>query len=243
MKIKTSILTFVVILFLTGCKNDSSENYKPEYITKYKLTIPEPSDLAMDIDGKALWTVSDSNSTVYKISFDGTVLKSFKIEGLNLEGITQIDNNKLAVILERERTVVIIDTNGAELNRIKIKKDGEPNLGFEGITFNSANKHLYLINEKDPGLLIELDENYNVINEIELNFAEDYSGINYDSEKNGFLIISDESCLYAECDINGKMLNSFSFKFTQIEGVAVDKINKLIYLVSDPLEELYVLKY
>ena len=219
------------------------EEFKPEFVTNYKVNVREPSDLALSFDGNSLWTVSDSNSTVYKISFDGKIKTSFKVDGYDLEGITQINDSTLAVILERDRTVVIVDTNGIEHNRIKINKNGELNLGFEGITYNPNNKHLYIVNEKEPGQLIELDDNYKIVKETDLTFAKDYSGINYNKADNGFWIISDESSLLAQCDINGNVINRFSYKLRQIEGVAVDQKNRIIYLVSDLDEELYVFKY
>lgn len=243
MNIKSVAAVILISLLILNCNETDQTEFSPEFVTNYKLSLPEPSDLALSIDGKSLWTVSDSISAVYKISFDGHILKQIAVDGYDLEGVTQINDTTLAVILERDRTIVIVDTNGVELNRVKINKSGELNLGFEGITYNSDNKHLYIVNEKEPGELIEIDENYDIVKETILTFAKDYSGINYNKDENGFWIISDESSMLAKCDINGNVINSFSFKLRQIEGVAVDKKNKLIYLVSDPEEEMYIYKY
>ena len=235
------IIFLQLIIYLTSCSNEKvPKEISPKFETKYELDIPEPSDLALSYDGNSLWTVSDDNSTVYQISFEGKIIKSFEVDGLDLEGITPIDKNTLAVVLERDRTIVFIDLDGNELNRVKIDLDGEPNSGFEGITFNTKNKHLYIVNEKEPGLLIELNSDYEILNKVELTFAKDYSGIIYNNDKDRFWIISDESSLIAECDINGNMLQSFVLELPQVEGVAIDKRKGKLYIVSDNTEQLYI---
>lgn len=236
-------LSIGLIIILFGCSNENKEKFAPELIHKIKLDLPEPSGLALSYNGEYLWTVSDSNSTVYQISFEGKIQRSFTVNGGDLEGITQINDSTLAVVLERERAILIIDTNGNELNRIEIIKEGDLNSGFEGITYNPGSNHFYILNEKDPGLLIELDGAYNIIKETQLKFAKDFSGINYDSEKNILWIISDESSLIAKCDLNGNLIEKTELKLHQIEGVAIDNKNKKLYIISDIKEELYVFKF
>ena len=75
-------------------------------------------DLTYEEDG--FWTVSDETSTIYKLDGDGNVVRTLKIEGIDFEGITVIDDSTLAIVLERERELVVLDTSGNEINSNKI---------------------------------------------------------------------------------------------------------------------------
>ncbi|MCK7519097.1 MAG: SdiA-regulated domain-containing protein [Ignavibacteriales bacterium] len=92
-----------------------------------KIPVTEPSGLDLTFDEKGFWIVSDQNSKVYLIDSWGRVVKSFKVDGEDLEGITVIDDSTLAVVLERTREVVILDTSGLELKRRKLNLKGELN--------------------------------------------------------------------------------------------------------------------
>lgn len=84
--------------------------------------------------------MSDQNSKVYLIDSWGREVKSFKVDGEDLEGITVIDERTLAVVLEKTREVVILDTSGLELKRRKLNLKGELNSGLEGITYDPKEK-------------------------------------------------------------------------------------------------------
>ena len=101
-------------------------------------------------DEKGFWIVSDENSKVYLIDSWGKEIKSFKVNGNDLEGITVVDDSTLAVVLERSREVVILDTSGKELKRTSLDLEGELNSGLEGITYDPKEKKFYLLNEKKP---------------------------------------------------------------------------------------------
>ena len=90
------------------------------------------------------------------------------------------------------------------------------------------------------GVTIELNENQVSINEYNLSFANDYSGIFYDSYIDKLWIISDESSTVTKCELNGKPIKSFHLSINQAEGIVVDSKNNRLYAVSDPSEKLYV---
>ena len=46
--------------------------------------------------------------------------------------------------------------------------------------------------------------------------------------------------MIAKCSIDGGVLEKYKVRIDQIEGVAVDEVNKKIYIVSDKEEKLYV---
>lgn len=252
MKISAKFLSLIIIVFLlASCKSEKKpveitpENISLKKVNEFEIDVPEPSDLALGFDGHSIWTVSDENSTVYLLDFDGKVKKKFSVKGNDLEGITVINENKIAVILERTREAVILTTDGKEILRHKFDLKGKPNSGLEGITYDPDNQIFYLLNEKSPGLLLKCDMDFNILSRHELKFAKDYSAIYYDRELNDLWILSDESVGIYICDTAGTVKQNFKLEIPQMEGLAVDKINNRVYIVSDNTEKIYVfdLKY
>ena len=206
----------------------------------YSLDIPEPSGLAFTIDGKNLWTVSDKTNKVYKISLTGKILKTLSYHGNDLEGVTQNPLDSTIWIAEESKAEIVqLDSNGVELRREHPPVDGG-NSSLEGITINTQNNHLFLVKEKNPLVLIELDNSLEIIKYKRVNFAEDLSGIFYDGQNQNLWITSDQSKKVFKTDLEGKVLQEFSVEVDKVEGIVVDVGNNLIYLVSDETERLYI---
>jgi uncharacterized protein YjiK len=206
------------------------------------IDVPEPSGLALSYDGRYFWSVGDSDSKVHKLDLNGKIIKSFKVNGEDLEGVTVIDSIYLAVILERTREIVIIDTSGKEVKRKKFDLKGKLNEGLEGLCFNVNTKDFYLLNEKQPGLLIKTDSSFNEIFRKDLNLAKDYSDIFFSNDDNTLWILSDESKKIIQTDLDGNKIKEYRIKVEQPEGLVVDHKNKKIFIVSDKKEELYEFK-
>jgi uncharacterized protein YjiK len=206
------------------------------------INVPEPSGLALSYDGRYFWSVGDSDSKVHKLDLNGKIIKSFKVNGEDLEGVTVIDSIYLAVILERTREIVIIDTSGKEVKRKKFDLKGKLNEGLEGLCFNVNMKDFYLLNEKQTGLLIKTDSSFNEIFRKDLNLAKDYSDIFFSNDDNTLWILSDESKKIIQTDLDGNKIKEYRIKVEQPEGLVVDHKNKKIFIVSDKKEELYEFK-
>lgn len=237
---KLSILVLMLVL-LTACnpsENESNKNDKVIFLKSIALKVPEPSGLAFD--NGFLWTVSDENKTVYKIDTLGNIISSFTVNGEDLEGVTVVSDSSLAVILERTREVVLITKNGKELNRYSVNLTGELNLGLEGISYNPANTHFYILNEKNNRLILELDKDLNELNRKELTFSNDLSGICYDSNRDAFWIVSDESQSVSNCNYKFEVVDDFKVNIPQMEGVAFDPNSNRLFIVSDRAESLYI---
>lgn len=235
----------VVLISANSCKeSESTENRKLgfESVRTIKLNLPDPSGIDLSFNNDGFWTVSDKNSTVYRLDKDGNTLRSFKVKGDDLEGITVVNKNKIAVVLERSREIILLDTLGKELTRRKLNLKGDLNSGLEGITFDSINKRFFVLNEKSPGLLIELDEHLNEIKRTALNLAKDYSGIFYEEKENVLWIISDESQRILITDVSGNLIEEYKTKIIQAEGITLDYENSKLYIVSDVNRELYEYK-
>ncbi|MGB5287023.1 MAG: SdiA-regulated domain-containing protein [Ignavibacteriaceae bacterium] len=241
---KTTIFFAFFILILTlGCKKDKEDNSVKnlQFSIAETIPVPEPSGLDLTYDETGFWVVSDENSTVYLLDSWGKEVKRFKVSGNDLEGITVIDESRLAVVLERTREVVVLDTSGTELKRAKLELSGELNSGLEGITYDPEQKKIYLVNEKDPILLLTLDENLAEISRDTLNFLKDASGIYFDSADNKLWILSDENQMIFKTNLSGnEIYEKYMIKVEQPEGITFNKNGTRLYIVSDIQGSLYV---
>ena len=241
---KISILTvFFILTLIIGCKTYKKANgvKNLQFSVAEGIPVPEPSGLDLNYDETGFWVVSDENSTVYLIDSWGKEVKRFKVDGDDLEGITVIDTTRLAVVLERNREVVILDTSGTELKRTKLELNGELNSGLEGITYDPEQKKFYVINEKDPILLITLDENLTEINRDTLSFSKDASGIYFNSADNILWILSDESQMIYKTNLSGsEVYEKYRINVKQPEGITVKKDGTKLYIISDINGSLYV---
>jgi len=116
------------------------------------------------------------------------------------------------------------------------------NEGLEGICLNVNTKDFYLLNEKQPGLLIKTDSSFSEIFRKDLKLAKDYSDIFFSNHDNTLWILSDESKKIIQTDLNGNRMKEYRIKVEQPEGLVVDFKNKKIFIVSDKKEELYEFK-
>jgi len=238
------ILSFFLIL---GCADKKPTEIEPppteepklELISSVNLQVDEPSGLCFSIGKTFLWTVSDHTRKVYKVDFSGNVIETLSYTGNDLEGIA-IDPSDSTIWVAEEylSQIVQLDSLGNELNRITIT-GAAGNNGLEGITINTTNHHFFLLKEQDPGVLIELDETYNLLNYKRIYFAFDYSGIFYESHNQHLWIVSDQNKNVYKCDLSGSVLTEFPIEVIKAEGIAVDIENDLVYIVSDSHEKLY----
>jgi len=245
------ILKFLVVCFtflqIWNCSEKSPTDSDPivdnvprlELVSTVNIQVDEPSGLCFSIDKSFLWTVSDHTRKVYKVDYDGTVIETLSYTGNDLEGVA-IDpaDSTIWVAEEYLSQIVQMDTLGNELNRVTIT-GAAGNSGLEGITINTSTNHFFLLKERNPGVLIELDQNFNLLQYKRINFAFDYSGIFYESQNNHLWIVSDQKEKVYKCDLTGSVLSEYSIDVPQPEGIAVDIENSLVYIVSDSHEKLY----
>ena len=239
------ILFSISILLIISCIKDN--NTEPlstdiEFIEKFSINVEEPSGLAIDAEKNVLYTVSDNTNNVYKITKQGIVLQEYQINADDLEGICMFGSN---LLLANERAKQLISYNilsqSSTVYSIDYNNTSE-NSGFEGVTYNDKQKIIYVLNEKKPGELLELDLNFVVKKKTQLSFANDYSGIFYDSQNDLLWIVSDESSTINKCYTNGDLIKSYKINIDKCEGIAIDFETGYIYLVSDSDAELYIYK-
>lgn len=238
-------ITAIFIMVAVGC--DISEkgtvvntDERLTLIHVYDLDVPEPSGLALNANKSALYVVSDpDDNKVRKISLTGQVLETLSYNGDDIEGITVDSDESLWIVEERLREIVHLDQNGIEINRVSVNFQGDENTGFEGITIGHSG-NVFVLNEKNPGLILEINASALILNETEPGTALDYSGICYVPEIETFFIVSDESKRLLVFNNELEQTNVLAFAIEKAEGVDYDPLLNRLYIVSDKEEKLYV---
>jgi uncharacterized protein YjiK len=231
-------------LLVSGATRAADATFKTLHlVATHPLTISEPSDLTLDETGKILWTVTNKPAKVYQLDLEGNVTRTLNYGGQDLEGIVYDPASRsLYVTEERLREIVHLNLDGDVLDRTTVDLPGKPNHGPEGITLDDRGR-MFLVNEKQPGLFLELDKTHQISKRVPLSFAGDYSAITWDKKKGCFWIASDESqSLFLWSSTKG-VLGQFPLGFAKAEGVAVDEVTRTVYVVSDLENKLYVYRF
>ena len=235
---------FIFLLWGQSCSlSDSAADPQSSGLKltgEYTLSIPEPSGLTFHYNYSQLWTVSDNTNHIYAISLDGTVLQELRYEGNDLEGIVfDSAGNSLWVAEEQLREVVQVGLDGKELSRHSIDLPGSGNSGLEGICLDTSNT-FYVLNEKNPRLWAKLKADFSTLVQKPIDEVEDLSGITYDTKRQMFWIVSDQSQLLFLWNAEQGVVKSYDLPYEKAEGVAHDPLLDRIYIVSDKTGKLYV---
>ena len=230
---------------MTSCNDDEivkiiSEDTLELFAT-YKIDVLEPSGLTINETGTILYTVSDNTGSIYKLSTEGAILKTYNINGDDLEGVSIYKENKLLLAEERTKQIVEYDLGSGSILRHSISYENkDDNSGIEGVAFKENDGSTFILNEKNPGKLFRLRADFSIIVEYDLNFASDYSGIFYDISTNNLWILSDQNKTLNRCTLQGVLIEKYPIAVKQAEGVAIT--NDKVYIVSDAEAKLYVYK-
>jgi len=237
------LFTLSFTFLQVSCRKKNSEDYQLlNLISQYPVDIPGISDLSKFKNGNEFLTVSDTLGKVYVISFTGDVLRTLNYAGDDLEGVTYVPiDSTIFVVEEKNKEIVKLDTNGNEILRFPFEVNNIfKKHGPEGISFNPANEHLYVVNEKFPSLLIEMTISGEVVDSNELTFAIDYSAVYYDPLDSSLWILSEESQILAKCDLSGNLVKKYRTGINKGEGLVVDSEHARIYIISEQISVVYV---
>ncbi len=240
-----TILLILISIIAGACNTADTKKDAFDLVNSYKISVPEPSGLSFAADNKSLYTVSDRTNKIYRISLEGKLIEEINCTAEDLEGIV-FDNSGTNIWLadERKRRLINVDLQGKTLKTFDLKIDSKKkNSGIEGLTINKNTGYLLCLNEKKPGLLIKVDKTGNIAETHKLDFAKDYSGVFHDAHTNKLWIVSDKSMTITRFDANGKIEHTYQTDIESMEGIVVDSQKRLIYVVSDELERLFIFKY
>lgn len=237
------IIIIIILNIFVCCKNETvNDKNTLTFVESIYLKLNEPSGLTYNNEKNSLYVVTDNpKSKIYTIDFAGKVLDSLNFRGDDLEAITyNIGDSTLWVSEETLMQLVHLDTEGNELNRFDI--DFLPynfyDLRIEGLCINTANNYLVLLNEKNPGAVIELDLNdLNVKNIYYLDFASDYSAIDYIEDKECYIILSDEDKKLFFWNTNNEINYEYDLGYSKAEGIV--KYLDLLFITTENGNRLF----
>ena len=209
-------------------------------VSRHSLNVHEPSGLALDASRESLWTAGNQAQRVYRLDLDGQVMGVLRYEGEDIEGVASDPfDGSLWIVEEASREVVHLDATGRELSRRELDLTGAPNSGLEGICLDTDGI-VYVVNEKSPPLFVQLGPDLSISHQHQIEFAADCSGLDYDSRRNAFWVLSDESRKLFLWSPELGLLGEYPLAFSKGEGVAADTVNDLVYIVSEAEDALYV---
>lgn len=236
------VIPLVGLLGLSvACTDDGEISYDNdafEVLNVYSISVQEPSGLAINPSTNTLFTISDNANNVYELSLTGEIVNEYSFTGDDLEGISMFVNNKILMAEERTKEIIEFDLSTEVFTKHEIDYDNNAeNSGIEGVTYNPNNNRIYSLNEKNPGLLLTLNTNFQVESQTNLDFASDYSGICYDSNLDMLWIVSDQSKTLNKCSLTGDLIKKYDISIEKAEGIAVT--SNRIYIISDAENKLY----
>jgi len=221
------------------------------------------SALTYDPDRKTLFSVTNKHQRLVELSLDGRLLRSVELVGFkDPEAVEYIEPNVYVIADERRQQLVrveldentrSVDASTAQKLSLGIGSNG--NKGFEGLGYDTAGKRLFVAKERDPVRIYEIrgfpygtapeSISVHVLEDRKRDarlFVRDLSSLDYDRESGHLLVLSDESRMILELDVEGRPISSLSLRagqnglarsVPQAEGLAMDGEGAL-YLVSEP---------
>ncbi|MBS3767499.1 MAG: SdiA-regulated domain-containing protein, partial [Candidatus Cloacimonetes bacterium] len=160
----------------------------------------------------------------------------------DLEGIAyDFISNSLWIVEEENRNLINISMEGNLITRYDQIISGQDNSGLEGICITPSG-NFFIIKEKNPSLFIELNSNFSSEESIEMNIADDLSGMCYDRERQSFWLVSDKSKkLFLWNKTEGIKFES-NLTYDKFEGIYYIEQENNIYIVNDEKNKLYYYK-
>lgn len=245
--VRKTIILLSGFLFLLSCvevHKDPVEYESLILLQVFDLDIEGPSGLSKSYLPDHFYTVCDKTGNVYLINNKGEIFQTIELGGDDLEGVEFVEENlSVYVVEERLRMVIRLTPGGSVLDTFHLDIPVQNlNDGPEGIAYNPDKKHFYIVNEKNPAMLFVFDTLFQMINEYPLNFAKDYSSVDYEPVNNHLWILSEESKLLARCNLKGEPEKIYQTNVPDGEGLVVDVENKLIYIVCDDTSRLFIFR-
>ncbi|MCX6122877.1 MAG: SdiA-regulated domain-containing protein [Ignavibacteriales bacterium] len=206
-----------------------------------EITLPfaEPSGIAFSETLQKMWVVSGGDQHVYMLDTAGKVERKLLYTGIDLEGIAfDVTDSTLWIVDEYTKEIVHLDLNGNVLFRKAESYSSKSNKGPEGITIGKDHI-IYIINERDPSVLFELDSTYAIAQSYPLNFALDYSDVSYDQLTDTFWILSDETNAFFSWSKQHGVIIKYLLPNAKNEGIAFDRARNIFYIVNNDTAKLY----
>ena len=221
------------------------------------------SALTYDPIRKSLFTVTNKQAELVELSLDGKLLRRIPLIGFgDAEAVEFIGADTYVITDERQQRLIKVHVNedtrfldAAQAEQLTLGIGLNGNKGFEGLAYDSVGKRLFVAKERDPMVIYEVrgfpqtnpQQPYathvvtNPRRDARL-FVRDLSSLQFDERSGHLLVLSDESRLVLELNVEGRPISSLSLNkgqhglrksVPQAEGIAMDD-EGTVYLVSEP---------
>lgn len=208
---------------------------KITYEKSVNIPVLEPSDIASSSDGK-YYAVSD-NGYLAELDENMNLLRKSDFIGLDFEGV-YCDEKYVYIMDESLRKITVLDKQNLKPVRSNtIVYSGGRNQGFESLTYNPITKRFITITEKNPTMIVELDENFVKLNEVPLKIARDISSATYHDGKLYVLSDEDETVFCLNPD-NYSVIGKWKINILNPEGITFNKDGKMV-ICSDDMHHAY----
>ena len=241
----------------------------------------EPSGLAFVAGSGALWSVSDNTPAAFRLEIGGDLNgPALDIPGLeDPEGVAwDATGGRLLILSEKAASVFVLSIDPAgpttevallDMDNAQILVDalgGDPGgLSPEGITLDPQTGQVYVVNERNPRILIEISSDLRTILNVEQlldtrgfwsagvsDWHLDVSGLSYDHRRDGLWIASDVGkCVYF-LPLNGSLASKIDLAWTDggevrrvdnAEGLSLNAVGNRLFVVSDDGKHSRVFTY
>lgn len=217
---------------------DKADGHPPrlEYLDRAGLAVEEPSDL-VQVDGH-LYTVSDSHSKIYEVQPDGDTNVYLDIDANDLEALGyEAARGEFLVADESSAKIWSIDDHGKRHDAIEVADAADGNSGIEGLTV-TPDGHTFVVKEKDPVEIFELDGSGAVIGHVTPEFANDLSAITYNGLDHHLYVLSDQDqAVFRLRPTTLEPDRAWRLPVDKPEGLAFD--GSTLYVVSDSEARIY----
>ncbi|CAG1003870.1 putative protein YjiK [Methylophilaceae bacterium] len=240
------------------------DNYRVKIEAKPITGIEDDaSGLTYNLETNTLFSVLNGTPLVIELDLEGNLLRKIHIDGIrDMEGITHVDGNRYVVADEYDQRLILIeidkDTEKLDISRapqISLGVDAGNNKGFEGVSWDEQNNRLIVVKERNPLRILEITgfvDDSTTSNGLRVSqiapsrFSafqlRDLSSVSYHDESGHLVLLSDESRIAAEYDLEGRVVSILSLwrgfhglqkNVPQAEGIAIGP-DRRIYIVSEP---------
>jgi uncharacterized protein YjiK len=196
------------------------------------------------------------NPFLVELNLQGDVLRKMPLIGWNNpEGVTMMENGLMAIVDERQHSLVIVkvepdarELNIADFPKYDLGPSKDQNKAFEGVTWDSRNQQLLLGEERPPALFTWKSDGSQILKGDKQKLASNalamrnLSALAIDPRTGHTLVLSADSHLLLELDEKGEQVsfmallggfNGLKDTIPRAEGVTMDEAGTL-YMVSEP---------
>ncbi len=197
-------LFFSILLILLLFQGDFLFAQELKVVQKINpIGLNEPSDLLYFND---TWYACGNKAFVYE-SKDLVHWEALpSVSDFDLEAITT-DGEFLYISEETYQRILVYDTKTKNVVRtIPFKHGGGRNEGIEAMTFLSKTKTFLLVTEKDPCIFYEVNRDFQIINQFQIDGIDEVSSIGW--YNNNVFVLSDEDAAIYELDWTTKAIKN-----------------------------------